>query len=148
MKNTNTLQVIKFTLFSISAGIVQALSFALLNEIWGIPYYIAYTISLTLSVIWNFTFNRKLTFQSATNVPKAMLLALLFYLPFAPLSIWGGAMLEGIGWNEYLVLALSMIANFSLEFVWQKFVVFRDSYLKQKQEHANSQTEQQYPTSK
>ncbi len=141
MKNTNIVQAIKFTLFSISAGIIQIASFSLINELFTLPYYLAYTISLVLSVVWNFTFNRKFTFQSASNVPKAMMLALLFYVPFAPLSIMGGAWLEKCGWNEYLVLALSMIANFSLEFVWQKLVVFRDSYLKQKatQQHNNTQ---------
>lgn len=133
MNNTNIIQALKFTMFSISAGVVQIVSFSLINELLTLPYYLAYAISLTLSVVWNFTFNRKFTFQSANNVPKAMILALLFYVPFAPLSIIGGAWLEQLGWNEYLVLVLSMVANFTLEFVWQKFVVFRDSYLKQKQ---------------
>lgn len=142
MKNTNIIQAVKFTMFSISAGIVQILSFSLINELLTLPYYLAYAISLVLSVVWNFTFNRKFTFQSANNVPKAMVLALLFYLPFAPLSIVGGAWLEALGWNEYIVLVLSMIANFTLEFVWQKFVVFRDSHLAQKAQQQKLANEQ------
>lgn len=135
----NILQAIKFTLFSISAGVIQLVTFSLMNEVGKLDYWLSYAVALSCSVIWNFTFNRKFTFKSAANVPKAMLLAFLFYVPFAPLSILWGAALENIGWNEYLVVALTMIINFVLEFTWQKFVVFRDTYKKEKMEK-NSDT--------
>lgn len=123
-------QAIKFTLFSLSAGIVQIASFTLLNE-WiihdiGQKYGWSYFIALTLSVVWNFTFNRKFTFKSANNVPIAMLEVLAYYAVFTPLSIWWGVELEAIGWNEYIILGITMIINFVTEFLWSKFVVFRE----------------------
>ena len=123
--------VLKFTLFSISAGVIQILSFTLLSELVFMDsdneYGISYFISLVLSILWNFTFNRKFTFKSASNVPVAMTLVFVFYLAFTPLSIWWGVALTNIGWNEYLVLGLTMIANFTLEFLWTRFVVYRKS---------------------
>lgn len=125
-KKDTIIQAVKFTLFSISAAIVQILSFTLFNELFHWPYWLAYGISLALSVIWNCTFNRKFTFKSATNITRAMLLALLFYVPFTPLTTLGGDALKNSGWNEYLVLILTMLLNFVLEFLWQKFVIFGD----------------------
>ncbi len=120
-------QFLKFTLFSISAGAIQMSSFALLTELTGMPYWPCYLISLVLSVVWNFTFNRKFTFKSAANVPKAMLLALLFYVPFTPLSTWWGKALTDAGWNAYVVELGTMVVNFVLEFLYQRFFVFRNS---------------------
>ena len=75
---------LKFLLFSISAGIIQVASFTLLNELLHLNYWISYLVSLILSVVWNFTLNRKYTFQSAANVPVAMLKVAGFYLVFTP----------------------------------------------------------------
>ena len=118
------IRAIKFTLFSASAAIIQVAAFALLNEVLHWNYWACYLIALVLSVLFNFTANRKYTFRSANNVPKAMLKVLGYYLVFTPLSTWGGNWLNGIGWNEYLVLAISMITNFVCEFLYQRFVVF------------------------
>jgi len=118
------LRVIKFTLFSASAAIIQAASFALLNEVLRWDYWVCYLTSLVLSVLWNFTMNRKVTFRSANNVPIAMLKVAAFYVVFTPLSTWGGNWLNSIGWNEYLVLVISMLTNFVLEFLYQRFFVF------------------------
>ena len=118
-------QFIKFTLFSISAGIVQAGSFTLLNETTGFPYWPSYLIALTLSVVWNFTFNRRYTFKSTANIPKAMTLVFLYYAVFTPVSTWWGDALTRIGWNEYIVLGGTMIINFVTEFLFQSIVVFR-----------------------
>ena len=127
-KNKQTLwQVIKFTLFSASAGIIQAVSFALLHEALHTPYWGAYLTALILSVLWNFTFNRRYTFRSDCNVPKAMALVFLFYLVFTPLSTWWGDALTNLGWNEYLVLAVTMLSNFVLEYLYQRFVVYRNT---------------------
>lgn len=113
--------------FSISAGVIQVLSFTLMEELLHWDHWVAYLISLTLSVLWNFTLNRKFTFQSAGNVPIAMLQVALFYVVFTPLSTWWTAVLTGEGflWNEYLVLALTMVVNFATEYLFQRFVVFR-----------------------
>lgn len=118
---------VKFILFSISAGVIQVLSFTLLETLLQLPHWLSYLCSLVLSVLWNFTFNRKFTFHSAGNVPVAMALVALFYLVFTPLSTWWTAVLTGpkVGWNEYLVLALTMITNFVTEYLYQRFVVFR-----------------------
>ena len=121
-------RVVKFTLFSISAGAIQMGSFALLNELSGWSYWPCYLISLTLSVLWNFTLNRKFTFQSAANVPVAMLKVLGYYLVFAPVStILGNFLAEGLLRNEYLVEFLMMTLNFVTEFLFQRFFVFGKS---------------------
>ncbi len=121
------LRAVKFLLFSVSAGIIQILVFTLLNELLSLNYWVSYLTSLVLSVLWNFTLNRSITFRSAGNIPVAMVKVACFYLVFTPLSTWGGDALTALGWNEYLVLALSMITNFVTEFLYDRFFVFRDS---------------------
>ena len=66
------IRVLKFTFFSVSAGLIEMGAFALLNEFTALPYWPCYLVALCLSVLWNFTLNRKFTFQSAANVPVAM----------------------------------------------------------------------------
>ena len=124
-KKESLLQAVKFTLFSVSAGIVQVLSFTLLNEVLAMRYWPAYLISLLLSILWNFTLNRRYTFRSAANVPVAMAKVLGFYAVFTPLSTWLGDVADRASVNEYLILAATMISNFVLEFLFFKFVVFR-----------------------
>lgn len=126
MKSSSVWQVVKFTLFSISAGVIQIGSFTLMNELLRWAYWPAYLVSLVLSVVWNFTLNRRYTFRSAANVPVAMAKVLGYYLVFTPLSTWLGAVAEGAGVNEYLVLAVTMLANFSTEYLFSKFVVYRN----------------------
>ena len=121
------IRAVKFTLFSISAGIIQVLSFTLMNEVFAWSYRVCYFTALVLSVLWNFTLNRNITFRSASNVPIAMLKVAGFYLVFTPLSTWVGGALTELGWNEYLVLALTMITNFVTEFLFDRFIVFGDS---------------------
>ena len=125
------IRTLKFVFFSISAGLIQALSFALLNELLHLNYWVSYLVALTLSVIWNFTLNRKFTFQSAANVPVAMAKVAGFYLVFTPLSTWWTALLtepaHGIMLNEYLVLAGTMVINFVTEYLFQRFFVFGKS---------------------
>ena len=129
MKEKKTLwQAIKYTLFSVSAGLVQAGSFTILYELITKEHYwwACHLTALALSVLWNFTLNRKYTFQSANNVPIAMLKVLAFYLVFTPTSMWLGQVAVNAGWNGLLTEALTMIANFVLEFLYYKFVVFRE----------------------
>lgn len=117
-------QAVKFTLFSVSAGIIQVGSFALM-ELFIRDYWIPYLISLVLSILWNFTLNRRYTFKSAANVPVAMAKVFGFYLVFTPLSTYLGSVAEGAGANDFLILAVTMVANFVLEFLFCKFVVYR-----------------------
>ncbi len=120
---------LKFVLFSASAGIIQVAAFTLMEEVLHLEHWLSYLVALVLSVLWNFTLNRKFTFHSASNVPVAMLKVAGFYLVFTPLSTWWTAVLtgEGFGWNEYLVLALTMLVNFVSEYLFQRFVVFGKS---------------------
>ena len=122
------IRAIKFALISASAGIIQIGTFTLLNELLHLPYWMSYLIALVLSVIWNFTLNRKYTFKSAANVPIAMLKVAAYYAVFTPLSTWLEHLLTtGAGWNEYLVTAINMLLNFVTEFLYQRFFVFGKS---------------------
>ncbi len=123
-KKKSFLQAVKFTLFSISAGIIQIGSFAVL-EIFIKDYWIPYLISLILSIVWNFTLNRRYTFKSAANVPVAMAKVFGFYLVFTPVSTILGNLAEASGVNDFIILALTMLSNFVLEFLFCKFVVYR-----------------------
>ena len=93
-KKQNIIQTIKFALFSAGAGIIQTVSFTLLNEVFKLDYWAAYLPALVLSVLFNFTVNRKFTFKSAANVPVAMLKVAGYYCVFTPLSTWGGDALK------------------------------------------------------
>lgn len=127
-KKKEFLRTVKFVLFSISAGLIQVVSFTLMEELLHVTHWVAYLTALVLSVLWNFTLNRKFTFCSASNVPVAMAKVAVFYAIFTPLSTWWTAVLtDQCGWNEYLVLAMTMIVNFVLEYLYQRFFVFGDS---------------------
>ena len=123
-ENKNVWQAVKFTLFSASAGVIQIGSFALL-EIFIEDYWIPYLISLVLSILWNFTLNRRYTFKSAANVPVAMAKVFGFYLVFTPLPTYLGNLAEDRGMHDFLILIVTMLANFVLEFLFCKFVVYR-----------------------
>ncbi len=127
-KKSELLRTIKFTLFSISAGAIEIITFTLMNELLKLPYWPCYLTALILSVIWNFTLNRKFTFKSANNVPIAMLKVLGYYLVFTPLStIFGNWLAEDMLWNEYLVTGINMVLNFVTEYLFDRFVVFGKS---------------------
>ena len=126
-KKKGILQVVKYFLIAASAGIIQTLSFSLLEEVFHMPYWPSYLISLVLSVLWNFTFNRKYTFHSTGNIAKAMGLTFLYYLVFTPLSTWAGDMLTKAGWNDYLVFAITLAVNGITEFLYQKHLVFKET---------------------
>lgn len=127
-KKKELLRSIKFTLFSISAGVIQLVAYTLLYELLHLPEWVSYLVSLILSVLWNFTLNRKFTFQSAANVPVAMMKVALFYLVFTPLSTWWTKVLtEDYLWNAYVVQIGTMVINFVSEYLYQRFVVFGKS---------------------
>ena len=123
---TSVWQVVKFTLFSISAGLIQVAAFTLMETVFHLPYWPSYLTALVLSVLWNFTFNRRYTFRSDASVGRSMLLVALFYAVFTPVSTWWGHVLTTAGWNDILVLAITMAVNFVTEFLYQRFVVYRN----------------------
>ena len=128
MSRKEVIRSLKFLLFSISAGIIELVAFSLLNEVTEWSYWPCYLIALVLSVLWNFTLNRRYTFQSANNVPRAMAMVFLFYCVFTPLStLLGSFLADTLHWNEYLVTILNMAANFILEYLYDRLVVFRAS---------------------
>lgn len=120
------LRKIKFTLFSISAGIIEILVFTLLSNFTSWPYWACYLPALILSVIWNFVLNREYTFKSDNNIPVAISKVFIFYLIFTPLStILGNYLAEELLWNDFLVTIINMILNFILEYLYDRYVVFR-----------------------
>jgi putative flippase GtrA len=123
-KHKELWRTVKFVLFSISAGIIQIGSFALLYDVLHITYWVSYLVALVLSVLWNFTLNRRFTFKSATNVPIAMLKVFGYYCVFTPLTTLGGAYLEGLGWDGNLVTLMNMALNLVTEYLYQKYVVY------------------------
>ena len=135
----NNLMKIKFFLFSVSAGVIQLAATGLLNttvhldqltnldELLGNDYGLAYFIGLFLSVVWNFTFNRKYTFKSVANVPIAMLKIFGFYCVFAPASIWWTVRLTDLGWHWLIVQLGTMVINLVTEYLYSRFVVYRNS---------------------
>ncbi|MPM08856.1 hypothetical protein SDC9_55172 [bioreactor metagenome] len=126
-KKEEIVRVVKYVLFSASAGVIQFVTFTLLNEIVQWPYWPCYLIALVLSVLWNFTLNREFTFKSAANIPRAMLLVAAYYAVFSPLSTLWGTALTNIGWNEYIVLVGTMLINLTTEFLYWRLVIYRDS---------------------
>ena len=127
-KNREFRRIVKFVLFSASAGIIEMGVFALLNEWIRWSYWPCYLIALTVSVVWNFTLNRRFTFRSASNVPRAMALVLFFYCVFTPVTtLLGNYLAETLLWNEYLVTGINMLLNITTEYLYDRFVVFRKS---------------------
>lgn len=124
MKKDEVIRGVKFLLFSISAGVIELAGFSLLNEVFHCTHWVSYLVGLLMSVLWNFTLNRKFTFKSAANVPLAMLKVLAFYAVFTPASTLLEKYLTGFGWNEYLVTAINMAINFISEFFYQRYYVF------------------------
>lgn len=132
-KKQNILQVVKFALFSASAGIIQTVADIVCNELifpdtfrWKAA--VSYLIALVLSVLWNFTFNRKFTFKSAANIPVAMLKVAAFYCVFTPLSLWWTYQLVDVkGINEYIILAGTMLINLVTEYLYCRFFVYKNS---------------------
>ena len=127
-KNHEFWRIVKFVLFSASAGIIEMGVFALLNEWIRWSYWPCYLIALTVSVVWNFTLNRRFTFRSASKVPRAMALVLLFYCVFTPVTtLLGNYLAETLLWNEYLVTGINMLLNITTEYLYDRFVVLRKS---------------------
>ena len=124
-KREEIARIVKYVLFSASAGVIQSLTFTLLHEIVKWQYWPCYLIALILSVLWNFTLNREFTFQSTANVPRAMLLVALYYGVFTPASTLWGSALTNLGWNAYIVLFGTMLINLTTEFLYWRLVVYR-----------------------
>ena len=120
------IRTIKFTLFSISAGIIEIGLFTILDEFTNLDYWICYLTALVASVVWNFTLNREYTFKSTANIPLAMTKVLIFYAIFTPVStILGSYLVKNLKWNDYLVTGINMLFNFVLEYLYDRFFVFK-----------------------
>ena len=126
MKKDSLVQMVKFTLFSASAGVIQVGSFTAFFELCKWEYWPSYLLSLILSIVWNFTFNRRYTFKSAANVPVAMAKLFGFYAVFTPASTYLGYLADKAGVNEYIILAFTLLSNFVLEFLFSKFVIYKN----------------------
>lgn len=127
-KKKEAVRALKFVLFSASAGVIEIVVFTLMERLTDFPYWPCYLLALICSVLWNFTFNRHFTFQSANNVPVAMAKVAAYYCVFTPVTTIGGNYLaETLGWNDYLVTGLNMALNLSTEFLYQRFVVYGKS---------------------
>jgi len=127
-----TIRTLKYAIFAISAGIIQIVFFELLqfaNKYDSNIWWKSYLISLLLSVVWNFTFNRKYTFKSANNVPIAMAKVIAYYTVFTPFSVCFGQqfLVNQLGWNGTLIEILMMVINFVTEFLYQRYFVFKNS---------------------
>jgi len=132
-KKKELFRALKYAMFAASAGVIQIGSFTAFTELpkalggteWS--YWACYLPSLILSVLWNFTFNRKFTFKSASNIPVAMLKTAAYYAVFTPLSAWVGNFAAEAGINHYVVEICTMLVNFITEFLYQRFFVFGKS---------------------
>ena len=121
-------RAVKFLLFSMSAGLIQAGSIFLLEMLTPLPSWLCYLVGLVLSVLWNFTLNRRFTFKSAANVPIAMLKVAAYYAVYTPISTYGVKLLtESCGWNPIFADGLAMVTNLVTEFLYQRFFVFGKS---------------------
>ena len=128
MNRKELFRKIKFTLFSISAGVIQFAVFTILTKFTNFSYWVCYLTALIASIVWNFTLNRKYTFRSASNISIAMFKVFLFYLVFTPIStILGHYLVETVHINEFIVTILNMLANFILEYLYQRYYVFKNS---------------------
>ena len=124
--NKEVIRAIKFAVISASAGIVEIGVFTLMNEFTGLRYWPCYLTALIASVLWNFTINRRYTFKSTKNVPRAMAMVFAFYLVFTPATtVLGNYLAESLRWNEYLVTGINMALNLILEYLYDTFVVYR-----------------------
>ncbi|MDO5025763.1 MAG: GtrA family protein [Trueperella sp.] len=125
IKLTETqLQAVKFTLLSGTAAVVEAGSYALFLALDLMPVSWAQAISVALSVLWNFTLNRKFTFKSTGNVPFAMLLVSLFYVAYIPISSVLAGLMDDAGMHPAVIKIIWLLINFVGEFIWWKYVVF------------------------
>ena len=126
MKRKEVIRAIKFAIVSASAGLVEIGVFTIMNEFTGLKYWPCYLTALIASVVWCFTINRRYTFKSTKNVPRAMAMVFAFYLVFTPATtILGNYLAENLHWNEYLVTGINMALNLSLEYLYDTFIVYR-----------------------
>ena len=126
MKNKEVIRAIKFVLISASAGIIEIGLFTVLTEFTGLPYWPRYLAALIASVLWNFTINRRYTFKSTKNVPRAMAMVFAFYIVFTPATtLLGNYLADTLHWNDYLVTGINMALNLSLEYLYDTFIVYK-----------------------
>lgn len=169
LRKKSIFRFIKYALIAASAGIIQIVSYIILADLikldrhvsfdsiyqkqpWlteifydpdtGKTYGLSYFIAVSLSVIWNFTFNRKYTFKSASNVPKAMLLFVLYYAFSIPFNCWAIVQLNKLvvfPLSDKVILICIMLANGLPAFFYQRYVVFGKSLDTKHKKHKKEQ---------
>ncbi|MDC7125569.1 MAG: GtrA family protein [Spirochaetales bacterium] len=127
-KKKELFRTLKYFMFAASAGLIEMGVFAILTQFSGWTYWPCYLIALIMSVLWNFTLNRKFTFKSSNNIPVAMAKVALYYAVFTPAStLLGNYLAEELLWNGYVVTIISMLINGVTEYLYQRFFVFGKS---------------------
>ena len=123
-------RTVKYFIIAASAGLIQFGVCTLFDEVFyakfnGQYYYAFYFVALVLSVLWNFTINRSVTFKSVGNVPKAMLKVLGYYVVFTPLSLQFSY--YAIGWKipDMLVTVINILVNGVTEYLFMRLFVFK-----------------------
>ena len=123
-------RTVKYFLIAASAGLIQFGVCTLFDEVFyakfnGQYYYVFYFVALVLSVLWNFTINRSVTFKSVGNVPKAMLKVLGYYVVFTPLSLQFSY--YAIGWNipDMVITVINILVNGVTEYLFMRLFVFK-----------------------
>ena len=129
-------RTIKYFIVAASAGLIQFGVNVLLFKVTPMPYWICYDIALILSVIWNFTINRKATFKSVGNIPIAMLKVLGYYAVFGPIATVAAVFVKEDNPYYWLITIGLIIINGVTEYLFMRLFVFRkeiDSAVKAKE---------------
>ena len=127
-ERTEIFRTMKYFMFATSAGVIEMAMFTVFDQFTPWDYWPCYLISLVMSVLWNFTLNRKFTFKSNNNIPVAMGKVAVYYAIFTPIStILGSYLVESLMWNAYLVALISLLLNGVTEYLYQRLYVFGKS---------------------
>lgn len=125
---TGAIQAVKYFFVSLSAGIIEFVSFTIMVLIFGKATetlrWIEF-VSLGLSCIYNYIVNRKVTFKATDNMVRGITIIAIFYAFFFPFSMWFVPMMVENGVNPMLAKIIKMGINFIFEFSLYKFVIFR-----------------------
>jgi len=123
-------RTVKYFLIAASAGLIQFGVCSIFDEViyarFDHAYYMVfYFVALVLSVLWNFTINRSVTFKSVGNVPKAMLKVLGYYVVYTPLSLLFAKYGQGWGIPEMVITVINILINGVTEYLFMRLFVFK-----------------------
>ena len=118
-------QILKFLLVGGIAVCIDAISYALLVDQATIEHGLSKRISFILGSIWAFWANKYFTFRSSVPLGKEIVLFLLLYLSTFLANGWMHDFifeLSSLGWLSFLTATAT---STTINFLGQKFVVFR-----------------------